>query len=83
MKRVQKIWMMNISSFVIFLFIFCICSQVVTQESSNDQTCKVSTNSGQIRGILNYTLFDDLPFYSFRGIPFGKPPVGNLRFKVC
>lgn len=63
------------------LFAICCCLNAVTQVESNE-FCTINTKSGPIRGKINHTLFDKLPYYSFRGIPFGKPPVGNLRFKV-
>lgn len=83
-NKMNVIWSLNLNLFIVILFVFCLCSQAVTQGSSsdNDQTCTVITNGGQIRGKLNRTLFDETPHYSFRGIPFGKPPVGDLRFKV-
>lgn len=42
----------------------------------------VLTDNGRIRGKLNETLFDKKLYYSFRGIPFGKAPIAELRFKV-
>lgn len=42
----------------------------------------VETKNGRVRGKLNETLFDKKYYYSFRGIPYGKAPVGDLRFKV-
>lgn len=45
-------------------------------------TKTVSTESGQLRGLLYRTIFDDKPYYAFRGIPYAKPPLGELRFKV-
>lgn len=42
----------------------------------------IEIEHGRIRGKLNRTLFDGKFFYSFRGIPFAKPPLGELRFKV-
>lgn len=42
----------------------------------------VKTSNGQIRGILNTTLLNAIPFYSFKGIPYAKKPLGPLRFKV-
>lgn len=42
----------------------------------------VSVNEGQIRGIKQVSKFSGTEFYSFFGIPYGKPPIGNLRFKV-
>lgn len=42
----------------------------------------VETDSGPIRGVRNITLLNGAIFYSFRGIPYAKPPIGDLRFKV-
>lgn len=42
----------------------------------------VQTEYGKVRGITDYTMYDNRTFYSFRGIPYAKPPVGKLRFKV-
>lgn len=58
-----------------------ISMEIVTETSFTD-VFTVSTGNGRIRGKLNETLFDKKPYYSFRGIPFGKAPIGELRFKV-
>lgn len=42
----------------------------------------VETNSGPIRGKLFKTLFDQQPYYAFKGIPYAESPVNDLRFKV-
>lgn len=42
----------------------------------------VTTDSGQVIGRLEETIRLKKPFYAFRGIPYAKPPVGSLRFKV-
>lgn len=42
----------------------------------------VSTNDGKIRGIKNKSPIFDAEFYSFYGIPYAEPPIGDLRFKV-
>lgn len=42
----------------------------------------ISTSDGQIRGIKKISKFLGTKFYSFFGIPYGKPPSGTLRFKV-
>lgn len=43
----------------------------------------VQTAHGLVRGQKKTSLtFPKTTYYSFKGIPFAKPPVGNLRFKV-
>lgn len=42
----------------------------------------IETNSGSIRGRLETSIWKKVDFYAFRGIPYAKPPVGDLRFKV-
>lgn len=62
---------------------FC-CIQFATSDTldKDDAFCTINTNSGQIRGKQNRTLFENMAYYSFRGIPFAQPPISNLRFKV-
>ena len=39
-----------------------------------------NTHTGQVRGSLVPVKDGKLGVYTFRGIPFAKPPVGQLRF---
>nr|XP_023018918.1 juvenile hormone esterase-like [Leptinotarsa decemlineata] len=41
----------------------------------------VTISEGQVRGCVK-TDFDGSQFYSFLGIPYAKPPIGELRFKA-
>lgn len=41
----------------------------------------VNTNYCLVQGLLTVSLFGNI-FYSFHGIPYAKPPLGELRFKV-
>uniref|UniRef100_A0A6P7F0V5 Carboxylic ester hydrolase n=2 Tax=Diabrotica virgifera virgifera TaxID=50390 RepID=A0A6P7F0V5_DIAVI len=41
----------------------------------------VTIPNGQLRGRLEYSLRKNVTFYAFQQIPFGKPPVGELRFR--
>ena len=43
----------------------------------------ISTANGKVQGKKTLTVIEGVEYYSFRGIPFAQPPVGDLRFKVC
>lgn len=42
----------------------------------------VQTEYGKVRGVLHKSQLN-VPYIRFLGIPYGTPPVGSLRFKVC
>lgn len=42
----------------------------------------VHTESGAVRGKAQTTLWHNQIYYSFKGIPYAEPPIGDLRFKV-
>lgn len=41
----------------------------------------VTTKSGPVKGYKTKSTFD-YEYYNFIGIPYAKPPIGELRFKV-
>lgn len=41
----------------------------------------IEIKHGKLRGTIRENI-DGGNYYSFRGIPFAEPPVGELRFKV-
>lgn len=41
----------------------------------------VQTTHGSVKGIFGKSR-NGASFYAFKGIPYAKPPVGPLRFKV-
>lgn len=64
---------------------------VLNLQSSNEindenvdinNTVIVKIESGQIRGFKRFTIIEEKPYYSFRGIPFAQTPIDELRFKV-
>lgn len=42
----------------------------------------IQIDSGQIKGVKQQSIFKQTQFYSFRGIPYAKSPIGELRFEL-
>lgn len=43
----------------------------------------VNTSYGKVKGMKRKTLYDeDDKYFAFEGIPYAKPPVGELRFRA-
>lgn len=42
----------------------------------------VRIKSGQVKGYKIASSYN-YQYYNFLGIPYAKPPIGELRFKVC
>lgn len=64
------------------LFLVVTLLTLVVNGELFDKYKVVETSNGKIRGILNTTFLNGISFYSFKGIPYAKPPIGDLRFKV-
>lgn len=51
----------------------------VLSQFQNDPIVRIQ--EGKLRGVGG-KLVDGSQYYSFKGIPYATPPIGNLRFKV-
>ncbi|XP_017845020.1 esterase B1 [Drosophila busckii] len=49
--------------------------------SESLETCEITLPLGRIKGSKCSTLYDD-DYFSFECLPYGKPPIGELRFKA-
>ncbi|ERL91224.1 hypothetical protein D910_08561 [Dendroctonus ponderosae] len=62
------------------LLILMLCLGYQISLATCEETVEITIPDGTIRGQVNNTVRENVTFYSFRGIPYAKPPVGNLRF---
>lgn len=63
-------------------FVILWCSIGSSPVPSNIETPTVQTISGKVKGSTGTSLLGKRIFYSYRAIPYAKPPIGLLRFKV-
>ncbi|CAK9802979.1 Venom carboxylesterase-6 [Anthophora plagiata] len=66
------------------LVFFLISSSVMKFEYllvNSRRTSVVQTPSGPVRGTVLRTVWNGTKYSAFKGIPYAKPPIGDLRFK--
>jgi hypothetical protein len=64
--------------------VFCLLVALALKPNAsqpNDTSPVVTTVHGALRGSVIQSRLGR-PIYSFRGVRFAQPPVGNLRFEV-
>lgn len=55
---------------------------VKSEPDENLEHKLIETQNGKVRGVRKTSLFKNIDYYSFKGIPYAKSPIGKLRFKV-
>lgn len=65
-KKVLKIFL--VASFVILI--------------NCDEFKEIEIENGLIKGVQEESIFKKTKFYSFKGIPYAKPPINDLRFEL-
>lgn len=64
---------------LLLLFVASVATAGTATEDGDVVT--IETRQGSLKGLIQEA-GSTRKFYSFRGIPYAKPPVGQLRFKV-
>ncbi|KAG8262898.1 hypothetical protein J6590_043886 [Homalodisca vitripennis] len=55
----------------------------IAEFKMNQEHIEISTKQGKLRGLVKKSSgLCNTIYYSFQGIPYGKPPIGKLRFKT-
>ncbi|XP_063239116.1 juvenile hormone esterase-like [Bacillus rossius redtenbacheri] len=75
--------MLLVSALLFVTLLSGACSEDVHQVFSGNVYAVVNTTYGSVRGqLVNSNVPNGGQYYIFKGIPYAKPPVGDLRFKA-
>ncbi|XP_031622630.1 esterase E4-like [Contarinia nasturtii] len=78
-QRWYKMWWYAFTFAVVMPLWLALINSVVNGDAD---VVEVDIESGRIRGKRSLTLYNEKPYYSFRGIPYAHPPTKDLRFKA-
>jgi hypothetical protein len=62
-----------------FIFVFLL---FILGSLASESDPIVQIQEGSIRGTTLTSVRSNRTFFAFMGIPYAKPPIGDLRFKV-
>lgn len=78
-QQCYKMWCYTFTFVVVMPLWLALINSVVNGDAD---VVEIDIESGRIRGKRSLTLYNEKPYYSFRGIPYAQPPIKDLRFKV-
>lgn len=64
-----------------FFLLLCLITYI-QKSNTNENNVNIKIQQGELAGKIERTLFKNVEYYSFRGIPYALPPTEELRFKV-
>lgn len=67
-----------------FCSVYCSYVKFKTKQTRlrSDEKVIAQTTYGKVKGVKWRSVYGRCEYFSFEGIPFAKPPVGELRFKA-
>lgn len=74
--------MISDEMYPVFLLCWLLSLQVLTNAVDDVNPLVFIPSLGSIRGSVMKSAFRSREFLAFRGIPYARPPLGNLRFQV-
>lgn len=82
--ELQNMHSKKMLSILLNSLVICVLVLILYKHTAraDDEFKLVETKFGGIRGVRKTSLLKNIPFYSFKGIPYAKSPTGDLRFKV-
>lgn len=69
-----------IMNFYIFSCVFLLIN-IKLMEAHHKISTVIGTEEGLLRGTVQSS-FNGKKYLAFKGVPYAKPPIGSLRFKV-
>ncbi|XP_013137128.1 PREDICTED: carboxylesterase 5A-like [Papilio polytes] len=64
-----------------FFLLLCLITYI-QKSNTNENNVNIKIQQGELAGKIERTLFKNVEYYSFRGIPYALPPTEELRFKA-
>ncbi|XP_054091914.1 esterase B1-like [Zeugodacus cucurbitae] len=58
-----------------------VAHRIQQYQATTNETTVVHTKYGQVKGVKRKTIYNH-NFYAFEGVPYAKPPIGELRFRA-
>lgn len=69
---------------ILLCSVYCSYVKFKTKQTRlrSDEKVIAQTTYGKVKGVKWRSVYGRCEYFSFEGIPFAKPPVGELRFKA-